>query len=247
MRAWDWEDTEVVKRVFLDIETLPAEETMREQIAVKVRRELESSGGQLSDEQANEIADSEFRSTALYGEHGRVLVIGLITEENGAIKHRGVLGRDRATGCFHLNEARTLRAFWNLLRDFDVRRDFIIGHNVLEFDLPFLCKRSIVHRVQPSVKLCFARYRSQPIYDTMKEWAHWSWCKNGATSLDKLAGVLGLVSSKQNGIDGSRVYDYFRDGRHSEIADYCMRDVELVRDIYYRMNFIEKEERQQAG
>jgi D-tyrosyl-tRNA(Tyr) deacylase len=33
------------------------------------------------------------------------------------------------------------------------------------------------------------------------------------------------------------LYDHFCEGCHQEIADYCMRDVELVRKIYYRMCF----------
>jgi predicted PolB exonuclease-like 3'-5' exonuclease len=48
-----------------------------------------------------------------------------------------------------------------------------------------------------------------------------------------------LKSSKEGGINGSHVYDFFLEGRHEEIADYCMRDVELVRDVYYRMNFLD--------
>ena len=56
-------------------------------------------------------------------------------------------------------------------------------------------------------------------------------------SLDRLAKVLGLESSKGQGIDGSRVYDKFCEGCHGEIAEYCMRDVGLVREVYYRMSF----------
>ena len=39
-------------------------------------------------------------------------------------------------------------------------------------------------------------------------------------------------------MDGSHVYEKFCEGCHGEIADYCLRDVELVREIYYRMSFI---------
>jgi predicted PolB exonuclease-like 3'-5' exonuclease len=138
---------------------------------------------------------------------------------------------------FHLDEARTLRAFWKLLKCFNTKRDLIVGHNVFEFDLLFLYKRSIIQRVKPSVNLCFARYRSQPIFDTMHEWEKWKWSRKYA-SLDELARVLSLETSKQ-GIDGSQVYDKFCAGCHDEIARYCMRDVELVRQVYYRMVFDE--------
>jgi DNA polymerase elongation subunit (family B) len=204
-------------RVFLDIETLPPE-----------RDELRETHVSADDEE-------QYRALALDGDWGRVLTVGLIVEREGREIHRGLLGRERQTGRFHLDEARTLRSFWKLLRDFDPRRDLVIGHNVFDFDLPFLYKRSVVHRVRPTVEFSFARYRSQPIYDTMYEWDKWRWGRRRA-SLDTLARVLGLESSKGE-MDGSRVYDEFRAGRHERIARYCMRDVELVRGVYQRMTF----------
>ena len=210
----------MVMRVFLDIETLPPDR--------KASAVISSS---------EPCADEEFRSLALNGDWGRVLTIGVILEKDGQELHRGLLGRERQTMMFHVDEARTLRAFWKLLKGFNTKRDLIVGHNVLEFDLLFLYKRSIIQRVKPSVNLCFARYRSQPIFDTMHEWEKWKWSRKYA-SLDELARVLGLETSKQ-GIDGSQVYDKFCAGCHDEIARYCMRDVELVRQVYYRMVFDE--------
>lgn len=208
----------MVMRVFLDIETLPPErDSSRETPAP-------------ADEQ-------EYRNLALSGDWGRVLTVGLIIEHDGREIHRGLLGRERQTMMFHLDEGRTLRAFWKLLRNFNPRRDLIVGHNIFDFDLPFLYKRSVVHRVRPTMELSFARYRSQPIFDTMYEWDKWRWGR-GHTSLDSLAHILGFPSSKLE-MDGSRVYDEFCAGHHDEIACYCMRDVKLVRQIYYRLTFAE--------
>jgi DNA polymerase elongation subunit (family B) len=228
------------KRYFIDIETIPPDEKVREQLAVELMHycnENNQAGTNLL--LATEKIESEFRKLALSGEMGRVLAIGIIVERGDEILHRGIIGRDRTTRLFHLNEARTLNSFWRLLNDFDIERDLIIGHNVFDFDLSFLYKRSIIHRVRPPLRLSFARYRSRPIYDTMCEWNQWSF--KGRVSLDRLAKALGLQSSKEEGIDGSRVYDYFCAGCHEEIAAYCMRDVELVRQIYMRMNFEEEE------
>lgn len=216
---------EMTKRIFVDIETLPpdksdSEESIREEIA--------------------DCSDEEFRRLALDGDYGRILTIGLLVEHNEQMIHRGLLGRERQTMMFHLDEARTLRAFWKLLKGFNPRRDLVVGHNLFDFDLPFLYKRSVIQRVRPSVELSFARYRSQPIFDTMHQWN--KWLPRKYVSLDRLAKILGMESSKGQGIDGSRVYDKFCAGCHQEIADYCMRDVELVRAIYYRMVFPDSNE-----
>jgi hypothetical protein len=205
-------------RVYLDVETLPPERD-----------------DPLVGEKIARCSDEEYRRLALDGEFGRLLCVGLIVEENNGVKHRGILGRDKNTGKFHLDEARTLRAFWKLIQNFDSRRDLFVGFNLLDFDLPFIRQRSIIHRVKPSISLCFARFRSQPVFDIMWEFSSW----RHRHKLDDLARVLGIESSKRDGVDGSTVYDLFLAGRHQEIADYCLRDVELTRMMYRRLNFIE--------
>jgi DNA polymerase elongation subunit (family B) len=208
-----------MRRIFLDIETLPPAEC-----------------GHPDCNGRDPCPDEEYRKLALRAEQGRVLCVGLIVEENGIITQQGVLGRDRCTLRLHVDEPKILRAFWKQFIGFDVRRDLVIGHNIYDFDLLFLYKRSIVHQVKPPVQLSFARYRSAPIYDTMKEWQRWAW---GGVSLSDLARALNLKSSKMQGIDGSKVFEFFMKGFHVEIADYCMRDVLLTREIYYRMQFEE--------
>jgi 3'-5' exonuclease len=229
------------RKIFLDIETLPPDEDERRRISVGIVRKLERRPPSVTDERGDDgvCTDEEFRRLALYGEYGRVLTIGVIVERDGAETHRGVFGRERQTMMFHLDEARTLRGFWKLLKNFNVSRDLIIGHNILEFDLPFIYKRSMIHGVEPSVELSFARYRRQPIYDTMREWAHWDSRRN--ISLSDLARVLKIEMMKTEGLDGSLIYDRFCAGCHDEIARYCLRDVEMVRAIYRRMTFAERE------
>ena len=205
-------------KVYLDAETLPPDRS-----------------DPTISEFLSSCTEEEFRQLSLNPQHGRILCIGVIVERDNEISHRGVLGRSRETGGFHLDEERTLRSFWNLLRGFDPRRDLLIGFNLLDFDLHFICTRSVIRRVKPSLAVCFARYRAQPVFDCMWEFTHW----RHRIKLDDLARVLGLESPKQDGLDGSCVYDLFLEGRHEEIANYCMRDCESTRAIYRRLNFDE--------
>lgn len=146
--------------------------------------------------------------------------VGIIVEQDGRVVCQGVLGRERQSLRSRLDERRTLRGFWNQFRGFDERRNLVVGHNIYGFDLPFLYKRSVILRVQPSIRLSFARYRSRPIFDTMKEWEMWAW--RPGIKLEELAEVLQLGMTKTGGMDGGCVYDRFREGCHREIADYCM-------------------------
>jgi hypothetical protein len=223
------------KRLFIDIETLPPQEEARDSVNPALAFKLEK-GHRASHQDAGvECAEERFRRLALHAEYGRVLCVGMIVERDGEMICRGVLGRERQTMRFHMDEEKTLRGFWNQLRDFDERRDLIVGHNIYDFDLPFLYKRSIIRRVEPSVRLSFARYRSRPVFDTMKEWELWAW--RAGIKLEELAEVLQLGIRKTEGMDGSRIYDCFCEGQHQEIADYCLRDVDLTREIYYRLTF----------
>ena len=133
----------------MDIETLPPD---RGSSAIGVREEIVS------------CSEEEFRRLALDGDFGRILTIGVIIEQNDQVNHHGLFGRERQTIMFHVDEARTLRGFWKLVKGFNVSRDLLIGHNVFDFDLPFLYKRSVIQCVRPTVDLPFTRYRSRPVF-----------------------------------------------------------------------------------
>ena len=148
-----------------------------------------------------------------------------------------MLGKDRLTRRFHLDEAKTLRGWWKLMQSFNTRVDVVIGHNLMGYDYPFILKRSMIHSVLPPVHLSLARYRAQPLYDTQQVWTNWD--ARRSISLVELARVLKVDVTKTDGMDGSRVYDAYLEERHDEIADYCLRDVEVVRAVYRKMTFTE--------
>lgn len=243
---------QMIRRIFLDIESVPPPEEWRSLIKLETVRKLcRRSSSALAvelmkePEEQQRCTEEQFRQLALHAEYGRVLAIGMIVEQDWHVTHCGLLGRERSSGIFHLDERRTLRSFWKMLNDFNVGRDLIIGHNIMDFDLPFLYKRSRINRVHPSTLLSFARYRSAPIYDTMREWAHWN-PHAPHISLAELAEVLKVGITKTEGVEGSRIYDQFLAGNHGLIAEYCMRDVQMARAIFYRMVFPEVPEPEDA-
>ncbi len=211
-------------RLFLDIETLPAEESFKSEIqrgillprGPKKKTEKVVTPESLTAEEL----DKQLRSTALSGDFGRILCVGYCKEPPVA----------GPVQVLHGSEPEMLKEFWEIARDVEL----FIGHNIMDFDLRFIYKRSIIHRIKPSKELSFARYRSQPIYDIMREWERWD--TQSFTALDKMAKVLGLESSKQ-GLSGEKVYDFFLAGKIDSILEYCKADVELTRKIYKRMIF----------
>jgi hypothetical protein len=137
--------------------------------------------------------------------------------------------RDAAIEVLQGEEAQILQGFWQLAGD----TDLFVGHNVLDFDLRFIYQRSIVNQIRPSREIPSAHYRSAPVFDTMHEWGRWGHERAG---LDPLAQALALPSPK-SGCDGSKVFEFYRAGRQSEICAYCKGDVETVRQVYRRLTF----------
>jgi len=209
------------RTVTIDIETLPSLNPAEAEGRAR-------KGGKDSDDHAR---------TALSGDFGRILCVGFANEGGSGGVERGCLGWDDARKQFTGDERQILTAFWRMLRGFRPNVDRIVGHNLFDFDMKFIYKRSIVHNVKPSVDLSFARYCNQPLFDTMFEWERWGY--GSKISLDRLARVLDLPSSKSEGVDGSHVSELYAAGEHEKIYDYCLRDVELTRLIYRRMTFVE--------
>lgn len=196
---------------FLDIETLPASPELESQLQEVYERRRSNRSTSFGD---------FVRGTSLSGNWGRILCIGIALDDQPV---------DILTG----DEPSILTAFWQLV----AHQQLFVGHNALDFDLPFIWKRSVVHGIRPSVQLTFQRYQTSPIFDTMRIWDQWG---TPSTGLDQLARILGLESSKQ-GIDGSQVHDYYLANRLDEIYDYCKRDVELTRNVYHRLTFTPSE------
>lgn len=215
-----------MNKLFLDIETLPCDGTtmpivkdLYDDYKKKSGARSRNKFGMTESTRDNSTSfDSYVRGTSLSGEFGRIFCIGYAIN-------------DQPAECLVGDEKKMLEDFWQIAKD----SDLFIGHNVMDFDLRFIYKRSVILGVKPAKELPFARYRSEPIFDTMKEWEKWG--SQGA-SLHKLALALGLESSKSEGIDGSKVYDFFLAGKADDICRYCQRDVEVTRRIYNRMKFI---------
>ena len=114
------------------------------------------------------------------------------------------------------------------------------GHNIKEFDIPFICRRLLINNIPLPGYLDFQNMKpwETNIIDTFQYWRFGDY-KN-YTSLKLLAIAMNVPSSKDD-IDGSMVGELYWNADETEreknvkrIANYCQKDVITTGNIILR-------------
>jgi len=108
------------------------------------------------------------------------------------------------------------------------------GHNIKEFDIPFLSRRMLVNNVTIPSCMDFQNMKpwDTPVLDTLHLWRFGDY--KHYTSLKLLSAVLGVPSPKDD-IDGSKVGEVFWSEKNLQrIAIYCQKDVVTVANVLLR-------------
>lgn len=109
----------------------------------------------------------------------------------------------------------------------------LVTFNGSSFDLPVLRYRAMVHGIAApglSIRPYFNRYTEDAVdlCDVLS-----SFSPQGKATLHELCRVMGLPG-KPDGMSGSEVEKYYRDGRIRDIADYCESDVVNTYRVWLR-------------
>ena len=108
------------------------------------------------------------------------------------------------------------------------------GHNIKEFDIPFICRRLLINGLFIPTYLDFQNMKpwETPVLDTLHLWRFGDY--KHYTSLKLLAAALGVPSPKYD-IEGSKVGEVFWAEKDLErIALYCQKDVATVANVILR-------------
>lgn len=211
--------------IYIDIETIPGpiipsiEELMEKAPASYKKPESIRAW-------AEENQMEQYRKQALDSMQGEILAVGWAYNGDNAQCHIRGEGVDEFELLEMVQEAivpaakmqRGLAPTW-------------VGHNVKNFDLPWLWRKCIKYGLYDLARVIPRGRYPKDVEDTMEMWAA---DYKDHVSLSKIAAFLGL-EGKTNGLDGSKVYDAWKDGEYDRIAEYCIGDVELTREIHAKM------------
>src|SRR6185295_11382894 len=164
-----------------------------------------------------------YEKSSFDGTYSRIVCIALLLFTDA-------MEAQEAVAWYGANERELLQQFW--ARIATVRPGLFITHNGLGFDLPFIKKRSVIHQIKPSVEINLAKFRSEPVYDTMAVWSNWD--QRGWVKLDILARALNVETKSGS---GQQVAEMWMKGQGREIAEYCLKDTYVTYAVYSKMNF----------
>ena len=218
--------------LFLDIETVSQYQAYEHLPDTWKQLWSRKAEGLLRNSREEHTVDSIYERAAIFSEFGKIVCIscGIIqgSGENKSLALKSFYGED---------EKKLLGEFCEMLGRWSPGTPkYLCAHNGKEFDFPYLCRRMVINDECIPELLSLSGKKPWEVnhLDTM------DMCRFGEyknfTSLNLLAHVLNVPTSKDD-MDGSMVGTvYWTDRNLERIARYCEKDVIALAQVYLRMN-----------
>jgi 3'-5' exonuclease len=217
--------------LFLDIETA-AQKATYDELPERLKPLWDKKAAYLKNDAELSSAEMYNDRAAIYSEFGQVICIGI-----GGLYLDDKKKLQLKTKVLSANtEKELLEDFSNILDKHKAKNSLqLCAHNGKEFDFPYLSRRMLINGLKLPDALDLAGKKPWEVnhLDTMELWKFGDYKK--FTSLDLLAAVFDIPSSKSDisGADVNRVYHEEKD--LEKIKEYCGRDVAVLAQLYLRM------------
>jgi len=235
------ETIDIANVLFLDIETVSAHplhqelnEDFKKLWRIKCKQILRKYEEEVTEEEAASLYPEK---AGIYAEFGKIICISV-----------GIVRRDkdkrlkvRLKSFCNDDEILLLKAFAELLDQYysNPSKCFLCGHNIKEFDIPYICRRLVFHQLSfPNVLQLTGKkpWETKHLLDTLELWKFGD--RKNYTSLKLLAALLGFPSPKDD-IDGSDVGRvYWQEKDLDRISLYCEKDVLATVQLFLRFKRI---------
>lgn len=218
--------------LIIDIETVSGQKNISDlTVTLQSHWMHKASLLKLSEEEQTHSQTSYFNRAGIYAEFGKIICIGIgfIDREQQQVRIKTLADND---------ECQLLQSFLDLILKLEkeLKNGIIFcGHNIKEFDLPYICRRLVVNGFLLPESLNISGLKPWQInhQDTLELWRFGDY--KHYTSLDLLAQILEVPSSKTD-VDGSEVNAvYWNDNDLQRIANYCSKDIYTTALVYLRL------------
>ena len=167
----------------------------------------------------------------------QVIAIGMVNPDSnqGKVFYQSparevTFSDDRLIEFVPCTEKEMLESFWKTIPHYAQ----FITFNGRTFDCPFLLLRSAVLGIKPSRNLMPYRYGANKHCDLLDQLTFYGAFRK--FNLDFYCKSFGIKSPKSEGLTGLDLGPLFHDGRHLEIAQYCIGDVKATAELFHRWN-----------
>lgn len=163
---------------------------------------------------------------------GRILAIGYCcTEKNQASvsENKGEVD----------GELKLLQAFWRQYAKSIKSNRKIVGANILDFDLPFICRRSLILGIEIPRGAFDGRYFNSIFVDLRKWWLFGQHQTSCPSSLDYISRALG-VGGKPEGVTGAdfaKLWFGSESEKHSAL-EYLLNDLSMTKEVGLRLGAV---------
>ncbi len=225
-------DTELKDILFLDIETVGCVDQYHK-LSERLKTQWARKATFFKREEGQTDEDMFHERAGIYAEFGKIVVIavGVYTEnEKGELSLRTKYFADH-------DEKKLLMDFKTMLEKMGSATR-LCAHNGKEFDFPYTSRRMLVNSLPLPLALNIMGKKPWEVghLDTMEMWKFGDY--KHYTSLDLLLTIFNIPSSKGE-MDGSKVSKvYYKEGDLKKIAEYCVRDVVAIAQLYLKMKGI---------
>ena len=219
--------------LFIDIETVSEKATY--QNLTENWQELWTEKTQRILPSENTVAEFYEQRAGVMAEFAKVICISI-----GYFKYEGEVMQLRIKSFYADEEKKVLQDFIATLNQMEIQNNkwCFAGHNIKEFDIPFLCRRLLINGMPIPEYIDFQNMKPWETnsIDTFQYWRFGDY-KN-YTSLKLLAAALGIASPKDD-IDGSQVGEvYWKENDLQRIITYCQKDIITTANILLRFKNI---------
>ncbi len=232
--------TDLSKILFLDIETVPQKEELTEmspELAYLWKEKFELIRKRMPEKYPEDTTAAQaFESSAgIYAEFGKIVCISV-----GFIHFKGREMLFRVKSFAGDDEKEILQEFALMLARFCTEKsNTLCGHNIKEFDIPYICRRMLINGLElpPILNIAGKKPWEIAFIDTLELWKFGDY-KN-YTSLKLMTAIFGIPTPKDD-IDGSEVAAvYYKEKDVERIANYCQKDVLATAQVYLKLTNIQ--------
>lgn len=223
------------KILFFDIETAPCTESY-EMLSEPMQELWAEKYGKLRSYQpqryeAMPTPQDAWEQAGIYAEYGRIVCISVgfcyMKDKEWHLRTKSFCGDD---------ERELLADFLELLGRFmQTPYHNLCGHNIKEFDVPFVCRRALVNGLTLPDCLQIAGKKPWEVrfIDTLELWKFGDY--KSFTSLKTLTTLFGIPTPKDdiNGSEVARVY--YKERNLERISVYCQKDVVATTQVFLRL------------